>query len=161
MAHCKGQFILSSSAWCKCHHLSMFARVHVDRLHAAWNLWSRTVHIATALTAHASDNKMDACFEERLCKEIRRYPHLTINSPPREKSLTSSLCLSVLRSSRQLFIQATPHLAGVTLLLKTQGSAVSSVKLLGWVVLQKAASSNTGGQAISPFEQAHFQWALH
>ncbi len=29
--------------------------------------------------AHALDNKMDACFEERLCEEIRRYPHLTIN----------------------------------------------------------------------------------
>ncbi len=64
--------------------------------------------------------------------------HLTING--------KSLCLSVLRLSRQPFIRSTSHLAGV--LLRTQGSAVLSVKLFGWAVLEKAASSNTGGQAI-------------
>ncbi len=41
------------------------------------------------------------------------------------------------------------HLLGV--LLSTEGSAVSSVKLFGWAVLEKAASSNTGGRAIGPF----------
>lgn len=35
-----------------------------------------TVRIATVPTAHAPDNKMDACFEEMLCEEIRRCPHL-------------------------------------------------------------------------------------
>lgn len=35
----------------------------------------RTVRLASAPTAHAPDNKMDSWFEERLCKEIRRYPH--------------------------------------------------------------------------------------
>ncbi len=51
----------------------------------------------------------------------------------------------------------TSHLAGV--LLKTQESAVLSVKLfgLGLVVLEKAACRNTRGQAIDPFRTGTFQ----
>ncbi len=60
-----------------------------------------------------------------------------------------SVCLSVLRLSQQPFIRSTSHLVGV--LLRTKGSAVLSVKLFGWAVLQKVASSNTGGHAIGPF----------
>lgn len=47
------------------------------------------------------------------------------------------------------------HLIHFTLvgcvLLRTQGSAVWSVKWFGWAVLEKYASSSTGGQAIGPF----------
>ncbi len=58
-----------------------------------------------------------------------------------------SVCLSFFD------ISTTVHPIDFTLgvLLRTQGSAVSSVKLFGWVVLEKAASSNTGSQAIEPF----------
>ncbi len=52
-----------------------------------------------------------------------------------------SLCLSVLWLSQPPFIWSTSHLGGV--LLRTHGSAVSSVKLFGWAVLEKAASSNS------------------
>ncbi len=54
-----------------------------------------------------------------------------------------SLCLSVCLSFDCLdnpFIRSTSHLAGV--LLRIQGSAVLSVTLLGWVVLEQAASSS-------------------
>lgn len=40
---------------------------------------------------------------------------------------------------------------GRFVLLRTQGSAVWSVKWFGWAVLEKCASSSTGGQAIGPF----------
>jgi len=59
-----------------------------------------------------------------------------------------NVCPSVLQSSRQPFIQSTSYLKSI---LRTQGSAVSSVKLFGWAVLKKAASSNVGGQAIVLF----------
>ncbi len=62
--------------------------------------------------------------------------------------------LSSLRLSRQPFIRSTSHLAGV--LLRTQRSAVLSVKLFGWAFLEKAASSNTGRQAISWFQTGTF-----
>ncbi len=39
------------------------------------------VIICSVPTVHAPDNTMDACFEERLREELRRYPHLTINFP--------------------------------------------------------------------------------
>ncbi len=72
--------------------------------------------------------------------------HLTTNG--------RSLCLSVLWLSQQLFFLSASHLAGVS--LRTRGSAVSSVKLFVWAVLQKAASSNTGGQAIMQFRTSTF-----
>ncbi len=59
-------------------------------------------------------------------------------------SLCLSVCLSYYldnHSSHQLH----------TVLLRTQGNAVSSVKSIGWAVLKKAASSNTGSQAMGPF----------
>ncbi len=64
-------------------------------------------------------------------------PHPTINA--------RNLCLSVRLSLCPSIISTTAHPIDVTLvvLLRTWGSAVSSVKLFGWVVLQKAASSNT------------------
>ncbi len=62
-----------------------------------------TVHKASVPTLHAPDNKMDACFEERLFMEIYRDSHLGRN------------------------LWSTSHTAGV--LLRTQGSAVSNVKL--------------------------------
>ena len=57
-------------------------------------------------------------------------------------------------SSRDLDMWANYVMAGV--LLRTQWSAVSSVKLFGWSVPQKAASSNTTGQAISQSETGIF-----
>lgn len=49
-----------------------------DGLRAALNrcVTVCTVRIATVPTAHAPDNKMDACFEEMLCEEICRCPHV-------------------------------------------------------------------------------------
>ncbi len=65
-----------------------------------------------------------------------------------------SLCLSVLQLSWQSFTRSTSHLAGA--LLRTQGGAVLSVKLFGRAVFEKAASSNTEGQAIGPFRTDMF-----
>jgi len=42
-------------------------------------------------------------------------------------------------------------------LLRTQGSPVSIVKLFRWAVLDKAASSNTRGHAIDPFRTGTIQ----
>ncbi len=83
---------------------------------------------------------------------VRMQPKIC--GPQGQLSVTRSLCLSDLWLSRQLFIRSTSHLTGV--LLRTQGSAVLSVKLLGWAVLQKAASSNAGGQSIGPFQMGTF-----
>ena len=45
--------------------------------------------------------------------------------------------------------------------IRSQGSAVSSVKLFGWAVLGKAASGNAGGQAMVCSKQARCEWAMH
>jgi len=49
------------------------------------------------------------------------------------------VCVYVIRFSWQPFIWSTSHLAG--LLPRTEGSVMSSVKLFGWMVLEKAASN--------------------
>lgn len=68
-------------------------------------------------------------------------------------AVTPSVCLIVLQLYRQPFIRSTSHFAGV--LLRTQGSAVSSMKLFGWVVLQRAASYNTRAEATGPVLNGH------
>ncbi len=61
------------------------------------------------------------------------------------RNLCFSVCLSCLSTS---------HLAGV--LLRTQGRAMSSVKLFGWAVLQKAARSSNGRQPNGLFRTGTF-----
>ncbi len=62
-------------------------------------------------------------------------------------SVCLSVCLTFLRLSRQSLIRSTSRLVGV--LLRTKGGAASSVKLFGWAVLQKVASSTTGCRTVS------------
>lgn len=61
-----------------------------------------------------------------------------------------SVRLSVLWFSRQPSSRSTSHLAGV--LLRSQGSAVSILKLFGWAILEKGANGNTGGHADGLFK---------
>ncbi len=65
-----GQFIVSTSARVG------FGSCDVNAVIRTYLRGS--VRIASTLTA---DNKMDACFEERLCEEIRHYPHYPVRLP--------------------------------------------------------------------------------
>ncbi len=62
-------------------------------------------------------------------------------------SVCLSVCPSIISTNYIHNNFSDLHLAGV---LRTKGSAVWSVKLFGWAVLGKAASSNTRDRAIGP-----------
>ncbi len=74
--------------------------------------------------------------------------HLTVNG--------RSLCLSVFQLSRQPFLQSTSLLASV--LLRTQGSAASSVKLLDERFFRKLRMAIARATQSAHSKRARFEW---
>ncbi len=159
-------FIVSASS-CRCGSImvpvtEMSSSIHVckglsgpfvcsPKFVAAW-----TVQIVSVPTACAPDNKMDACFEERLCEEIHNYPHLIRNCPPgtiKPNYEPLSVCSSI--------ISTAVHLIDFTL-----GGCISedprkcSVDCeVVWMSGSPETRNNTRGQAIDPLRMGTFSTA--